>query len=142
MIKCNERLSMYCQNACCYIKDKEITDQEATLLAPEGAVKWDDGKFRLRNNPVTGACVYLNIEEGHCNLVKRSPSLWPSLCSDYSCTTSEEEIKRINRKVNLINNNDDYKSVRMVTDMLVEARDQFPGLSDEEALMVMYPDIV
>ena len=134
MTTCDDIRKEYCQSACCYFKDKPITSEEAVLLGDEGAIKVD-GEWRLRNNPMTGACVYLDTQEGRCEIYTSERR--PSVCKEYSCANDGGRIERI---ITRIGQHDIRTSSRVIDDLLQEARRNHPGLSNEEITTLLQED--
>jgi Fe-S-cluster containining protein len=74
---CNDVRGDYCEAACCYYVDKEITSDEAMRFEHRKR----DGTFFLKNNPATDACVYLDTATKKCATYEDRPAI----CEDYSC---------------------------------------------------------
>ena len=83
MTNCSEKKAYYCMNACCYISRKKIFFSEIEGLGIENIVE-SNGEFYLKNKDSFGACVFLNEEEGECNIYERRPIV----CRTYSCQGS------------------------------------------------------
>ncbi len=133
MAICDDIRADRCRNACCYIADKDITELEAERLGSKGAVK-KEGEWFLRNDPNTGACVYLNIEEGGCGIYNNRLEV----CKRYSCVTDGNRIERI---IEYLKKVDLERRIDMITDFRREAAEQYPDLDPQEAFEVMYPDL-
>ncbi|PIN88048.1 hypothetical protein COV12_00550 [Candidatus Woesearchaeota archaeon CG10_big_fil_rev_8_21_14_0_10_32_24] len=85
LFTCNGPKSDYCQGACCYIKDKEVTEFEFNTLKRFTIKK--EGLFYLLNDEVTGACV--NLRKGSCSIYKERPQV----CRDYISCQGDNRIE-------------------------------------------------
>ncbi|PIZ50935.1 hypothetical protein COY27_05300 [Candidatus Woesearchaeota archaeon CG_4_10_14_0_2_um_filter_33_13] len=133
MTLCDEVRVEYCQSACCHIKDKEITEAEALTLGDHGAIK-REGEWYLRNNPNTGACVYLNPTLGGCGIYDQRPQV----CRDYSCVN---DTARIEHLIEMVQNADLEHRLSVVDDLRKTATEAYPDLNPDEAFELMFPDL-
>ncbi|MBI2572351.1 YkgJ family cysteine cluster protein [Candidatus Woesearchaeota archaeon] len=79
MTECDELYADFCMNACCYFPTKRLTPQEAKTL--ERFTVDESGRFLLENDPITGACVFLDVENGRCQIYEQRPAV----CQGYKC---------------------------------------------------------
>ncbi len=80
MTICNESKSYYCLNACCYIQKKRVYSDEVKQIGLENIVRQGDD-YLLKNKDSFGACVFLNEEEGKCDIYEKRPYN----CKTYTC---------------------------------------------------------
>jgi Fe-S-cluster containining protein len=133
MAICDDIRATYCKNACCYIKDKEITRGEAATLGEKGAIR-REGEWFLRNDPETGACVYLDQEKGGCSIYNNRLEV----CKGYSCVKDTVRIESIIESLDA-----QQPSLRksMIQEFRHQAAEYYPDLDPQEAFEVMFPEL-
>ena len=134
MTKCKEKCANFCDNACCYIPIKELTEQEATYLGSSNYIK-EDGIYRLKNSPVSGACVFLDIKLKQCSIYN-TPRF--KVCRDYSC---DIDVSRIVNLILAVKKQDIELNNRILEELRANARNYYPDMGEDEAVELMYPGV-
>ncbi|MFH1275573.1 MAG: YkgJ family cysteine cluster protein [Candidatus Woesearchaeota archaeon] len=133
MTICDGPRADYCKNACCYLLDKPVTELEANTLGSHGAIRVD-GEWRLRNDPVTGACVYLDIANERCSIYGLEKR--PAICDSYTSQNCQNDGNRLNEIVRVIGNQD-IRTAASAVDEIVTTTMREHGIDEEEALKML-----
>ena len=127
-------IPLFCGAACCYFSRKEVLEDEVPRLGEKNVIK-ERTEYYLRNNPMTGACVFLDPTTSGCKIYDRRPRT----CRSYDCRNDP----RVDSLVAMIDSrNRNEKRIRgIVAELQAIAEAAYPNMELEEALELLSPEI-
>src|SRR3989338_10209071 len=127
-------IPLFCGSACCYFSRKEVLEDEVPRLGEKNVVK-EGREYYLRNNLMTGTCVFLDPTTSGCKIYDRRPRT----CRSYDCRNDP----RVDSLVAMIDSrNRNEKRIRgIVAELQAIAEAAYPNMELEEALELLSPEI-
>ncbi len=128
-------IPLFCGAACCYIPKKYVTTDEVEEIGLECVTKEGDDYY-LRNNPITGTCIFLDAASSQCRIYDKRPET----CRIYNCR-KDTRIDSIVAMIDSRTENDRLARRIIVAELQATAEAAYPNIGRGEALELLCPGI-